>query len=246
MSFQKAADLIKNSSYMIAFTGAGISTPSGIPDFRSPSTGLWNLIDPSEIPTLTKFKIDPESFYINFKSLVTNILKAEPNPAHYALVQFEKLGLLNSIITQNIDMLHQKSGSKTVIELHGTLKTATCIKCYKKVKLINKLKTFLKDNKIPICEKCGSYLKPDIILFEEQLPYEAWQHAKEDIANCDLLLVIGSSLETFPAAHLPYEAITSGANMIMINKSETYINTDINVFIKNDASIILPQILALI
>lgn len=245
MSYQKAADLIKYHNYIVAFTGAGISTTSGIPDYRSPETGLWNLIDPDEIPTLSRFKADPEEFYKSFKPLLINILNAIPNPAHYSLTKLESQGILKSIITQNIDMLHQKSGAELVIELHGTLNTGTCISCYQQVELISLMEFFIQDGIIPACKTCGAYLKPDIILFEEQLPHKAWQNAREEIESSDLLLVIGSSLETFPAAHLPSLAVSNGAKVILINKSELITDLDVDEFIKDDASTALPKILEL-
>ncbi len=244
MSFQKkAAELIKDHKHVISFTGAGISTPSGIPDFRSPDTGLWNLIAPKEIPTLSRFKANPETFYKSFKPLMAKILKSKPNPAHFALAELERMGKLRSIITQNIDMLHQKARSKVVIELHGTLKTATCLQCYQQIKSLEVFGDYLKDNLIPVCSNCGSSLKPDIVLFEEQLPYQAWQDAQSEIRKCDLLLVIGTSLETFPAAQIPFEAINLGAKVIMINKAETSIDQDVDLLFNGDASTILPKIL---
>jgi len=246
MSFQKAADLLKSHKHIVAFTGAGISTPSGIPDFRSPETGLWDKIDPDEMPTLSKFKIDPEGFYDSFKPILKQILDAKPNPAHKALAQIEKKGMLKSIITQNIDMLHLSAGSKNIINLHGTLKTGTCLNCYHKIVFVVFLEIFLRTGNIPLCEKCAAIIKPDIILFEEQLPYQEWQDAQSEIKKCDLLLVIGSSLETFPAGNLPYQTIKSRKKVIVINQTETFIDADAELVIREDVSIALPHILSLL
>lgn len=241
-SIEFAADLFRQSKHAVVLTGAGFSTPSGIPDFRSTGTGLWSSNEAMEVASLTTFRTTPERFFEWFRPLAGQIFHAQPNPAHCALAELEKAGHIVSIITQNIDTLHQKAGSKTVIEMHGTMQTLTCTQCYHHVDAELCLASFVENGEIPHCPKCSQTLKPDVILFGEQLPQTAWFNAQREARECDLMLVAGSSLEVLPVAGLPMQALDHGAHLIIINNTETYLNVRADVAILEDLAMIIPAI----
>jgi len=237
-----AADLIRQAERAMVLTGAGISTPSGIPDFRSEGTGLWSRDEPMEVASLNTFRTAPERFYEWFRPLARQIFNAQPNPAHTALAEMEQAGRIRLIATQNIDMLHQKAGSRHMVEMHGTLATLSCTQCYQQAGSKNYLEAFIERGEIPLCPKCGSVMKPDVILFGEQLPQKAWFEAQREARQCDLMLVVGSSLEVLPVAGLPMQALDRGAHLIIVNNSPTYLNVRADVVLLDDAAQILPVI----
>lgn len=237
-----SAELLREARHAVVLTGAGLSTPSGIPDFRSAGTGLWSHDEPLEVASLTTFRTHPEKFFRWFRPLAGQIYFAEPNPAHYALAKLEKQGRVRAIITQNIDMLHHKAGSKHVTEMHGTLRTFSCTQCYRQVGYEKFLPAFIENGAIPHCPTCSAILKPDVILFGEQLPYKAISEAQQEVRNCDLLLVIGSSLEVLPVAGLPMQALDRGAHLIIINNSPTYLNARADIVLPEDVAKIIPAI----
>ena len=241
-SIEFAADLFRHSKHAIVLTGAGLSTPSGIPDFRSEGKGLWSRDEPLEVASLGTFRVAPERFFNWFRPLAGQIFDARPNPAHHALAQLERSGRVHSIITQNIDMLHQKAGSTSVIEMHGTLQTMTCTQCYHKVETEDYLPRLVSNGVLPLCPDCGRVLKPDVILFGEQLPQDAWQKAQREARRCDLMMVAGSSLEVLPVAGLPMQALDRGAHLIIINNSPTYLDVRADVTIMEDVAGIIPAI----
>lgn len=238
-----AADLLLHAERAVALTGAGISTPSGIPDFRSEGTGLWSRDEPMEVASLNTFRTAPERFYQWFRPLARQIFNAQPNPAHTALAELENAGRLRMIATQNIDTLHQKAGSRRVVELHGTLSTLSCVQCYRQESSEKYLEAFIEKGTIPHCTRCGGLMKPDVILFGEQLPQKAWQEAQREVRQCDLMLVVGSSLEVLPVAGLPMQALDRGAHLIIINNTPTYLNVRADAVFSDDAARILPAIL---
>jgi NAD-dependent deacetylase len=242
MLIKEAAGYVKEAKHTVVLTGAGISTPSGIPDFRSTDDGLWQKFNPMEVASLTAFRINPEKFYTWFRPMAKLIVEAKPNPAHNALAQLEKAGYVKEIITQNIDGLHHQAGSEFVHEVHGTLNTLTCGKCYTKYEAEEFMPAYVEEGQIPKCNQCNHYLKPDAILFEEQLPFQTWMAVEEAIEKCDLLLVAGSSLEVVPVARLPYTAVSHGAKLIIINHSATYIDSRAVITINQDVAEILPLI----
>jgi NAD-dependent deacetylase len=242
MSIIDAANYFKKAKYSVVLTGAGISTPSGIPDFRSAEGGLWQKFNPMEVASLTAFRVRPEKFFNWFRPLAKTIFDAEPNPAHQALAQLEKVGYIKEIITQNVDGLHQRAGSKIVHEVHGTLNTLTCGSCFTKYRAQEFVQPFIEKGEIPTCKECSNNLKPDAILFEEQLPIHTWLAVIEAIEKCDLLLVAGSSLDVVPVARLPYEAVSRGAKLIIVNHSKTYIDSRADIVFYEDVAEILPMI----
>lgn len=237
-----AADLFRQSKHAVVLTGAGLSTPSGIPDFRSTGTGLWSRDEPLESASLNTFRTQPEKFFSWFRPLASQIYNAQPNPAHFALAKMEAAEKIKSVITQNIDMLHQKAGSKSVIEMHGTMQTLTCSQCYHQAQAEAYLARFVDEGELPYCPKCGQLLKPDVILFGEQLPQSAWHKAQREARQCDLMLVAGSSLEVLPVAGLPMQALDRGAHLIIINNTPTYLNVRADVAILEDVAMIIPAI----
>ena len=237
-----AADLFRQSKHAIVLTGAGLSTPSGIPDFRSEGSGLWSRDEPMEVASLSTFRARPESFFDWFRPLAGRIFNAQPNPAHVALAELERTGRVHSILTQNIDVLHQKAGSQAVIELHGSMRTLTCTQCYHQLEASECLGAFVEHGEIPRCPLCSSVLKPDVILFGEQLPQNAWFRAQREARACDLIMVAGSSLEVLPVAGLPMQALDRGAHLIIINNTPTYLNVRADVAILEDVVQIIPAI----
>jgi NAD-dependent deacetylase len=239
---KRAAALIVNSKYVVALTGAGISTSSGIPDFRSPGSGLWEKVNPLLMASDFSFRLQPQAFYEWARPLARKLLQAEPNPAHRALAELEDMGLLKAVITQNVDDLHQKAGSKRVLELHGNMRQATCLRCRKVVSTQGMIERFLEGEEIPNCS-CGGVLKPNVVLIGEQLPrwvlLEAWGEAE----RCDLMLVLGSSLEIAPAAEIPFVALRCGARAIVVNYQPTPLDSQADVVIYKDVADVLPQII---
>ncbi|MGB8980794.1 MAG: NAD-dependent deacylase [Anaerolineales bacterium] len=241
-AIEDAAVLIRRAERAVVLTGAGLSTPSGIPDFRSEGTGLWSQDEPMEVASLTTFRTAPERFFKWFQPLAGRIFNAQPNPAHLALAEFERSGHVRTVVTQNIDALHQKAGSQNVVELHGTLRTLTCTNCFKQFEAPPFLQPYVETGKIPQCLNCNGILKPDVILFGEQLPQSAWYAAQRAARQCDLMVVAGSSLEVLPVAGLPMQALDRGAHLIIINNSPTYLNIRADVVILDDVATTLPEI----
>lgn len=239
---KKAAELLRKSKSAVALTGAGISTPSGIPDFRSTRTGLWDQVDPMEVASLISFRHNPEKFFEWSRPLTSLILNAEPNPAHIGLAQLEEANHLVAVVTQNIDNLHYRAGSKRVLEVHGHLREATCINCFQKVAAEEHIKIFVEQEIIPRCEECGGILKPDIVLFGEQLPFKVVNEAHQAIATSDLMIVIGSSLEVTPVALFPLDALSAGAKLIIINEERTFLDERAEVVFHNNAAEVMPRL----
>ena len=236
------AELIRKAQRAVVLTGAGLSTPSGIPDFRSEGTGLWSHDEPLDAASLNTFRTDPGKFYAWFRPLAGQIFDAKPNQAHTALAQLEREGHIHSIVTQNIDLLHQKGGSINVIEMHGSLATFSCTQCFQQVQAIPYLKPFVEEGETPRCRSCGAVLKPNVILFGEQLPQKAWFDAQRACRACDLMVVAGSSLEVLPVASLPMQALDSGAHLVILNNSSTYLDVRADSVLKGDVVDMLPAI----
>ena len=241
-AIEDAAVLIRKAERAVVLTGAGISTPSGIPDFRSEGSGLWSHDEPMEVASLSTFRTAPERFFKWFQPLAGQIFNAQPNAAHKALAEFERSGHVRTVITQNIDALHQKAGSKNVVEMHGTLRTVSCTSCFKKFESGPFLQPYIETGKIPKCLSCNGILKPDVILFGEQLPQSAWYEAQRAARQCDLMVIAGSSLEVLPVARLPMQALDRGVHLIIINNTPTYLNVRADVVIMDDVATTLPEI----
>lgn len=241
-SIRQASHLIKKTKAGVVFTGAGISTPSGIPDFRSEGSGLWTKYMPMEVVSLTAFRHNPDRFFSWLRPLASHMLSARPNPAHIAIAELQKEGYFETVITQNIDGLHQRAGSRNILEIHGTFNTLTCVGCYKQYDSTPYIDPYIEKGQMPQCSQCGSILKPDVILYEEQLPINIWLQAEQASKQCDLMLVAGTSLEVIPSAKLPLYAVENKAFLIVVNNTETYIDVRADVVIRGDVADILPLI----
>jgi NAD-dependent deacetylase len=220
MSVARLADLLVERQPAVALTGAGVSTESGIPDFRSP-TGLWAEFDPLEYGSIDAFRADPGKVWRFYAPRFSMLTDAEPNAAHRALAELERRGLLRAVITQNIDLLHQRAGSRDVVEVHGSIRTSSCRGCGARYPLDAVLRAIDAGAGVPTCEACGSVLKPDVVFFGEVLPAPAIDRAFELARDAGLLLVIGSSLEVYPVAGLPLETLEAGGALAIVNRGPT-------------------------
>ena len=232
-----AVQVIRESSSIVALTGAGISTDSGIPDFRSPQ-GLWSKY-PVTFGGYEYYMKHPEQLLELGRELFPKLRDAQPNKGHRALKELEDMGKLKAIITQNIDGLHQMAGSKDVIEIHGTYKTGTCMNCKKK---FSEDEVFALLDKIPLCPDCSGLVKPDVVMFGEQLPKEAFLRAKNLSEESDLMIVAGSSLEVYPASHLVLVTKSSHGRIIIANDTETALDKVADITIRENLSVCLPRI----
>lgn len=241
-AIQSAAALLKQARSVVAFTGAGISTPSGIPDFRSPQCGLWTNADPMTVASIYGFRQNPEAFYNWIYPLARLTLNAVPNPAHLALARLEALTNFTAVITQNIDMLHTRAGSSRVYELHGHMREVTCIHCFKVYPAEPIIVRFLNDRIVPHCPACNSVLKPNVILFGEQLPIQQLLGAQEVARRADVMLLVGSSLEVAPASDIPLLARRYGAQLIIVNLEATPLDSLAQWVVHADAAEVLPHL----
>lgn len=240
-ALRSAAAILARSRRNVALTGAGVSTESGLPDFRSGS-GLWAGVDPMEVASLTAFRRRPETFYHFYQTRLLQLGGARPNAAHFALVALETYGL-TAVITQNVDGLHQAAGSRRVIELHGNLREAACPSCGWRgpIALITEA---LERNTLPVCPQCGRRPKPNVVLFEELLPMEAMQAAEEEVRSAQALLVVGSSLQITPASLLPGLARACGAAVIIVNDAPTAMDHLAAVVVSGRAGRVVPELVA--
>lgn len=242
-AIRSAAALLSSARYGVALTGAGISTPSGIPDFRSPVSGLWEHYDPLVVASIYGFRRNASQFFAWIRPLARMMFAATPNAAHLALAQMEELGLIKELITQNIDVLHTRAGSRMVHEVHGHMREATCVECFRVYPAEIFLSDFVETGAVPRCPHCGGVLKPNVILYGEQMPIRALQAARRAARACDVMLVAGSSLTVAPASDLPLMARAHGAHLIVINLEETYIDDQASVVIHADVAEVLPRLL---
>ena len=243
---EKVAELIVNAKKLVVFTGAGVSTESGIPDFRSPG-GIWSRFDPDDF-TYQKFIADPEARRKQWQMLGEGHLttEAEPNLAHYAIAELDRMGKLDCVITQNVDNLHQKAGvpADKVFELHGNVQWAVCLGCGKLYPFEQIKLRIDQGEEIPDCEACHGMLKPNAVLFGEQLPYEVLTEASHRSSNCDLFIVVGSTLVVYPAAYMPVYAVQAGARLVIINLSSTPMDGEATVLINAKAGEAMTRIVA--
>jgi NAD-dependent deacetylase len=241
---EEAARILAASTHAVALTGAGHSTPSGVPDFRSPQSGLWEQADPMVVASIDGFRRNPQAFYDWIRPLARTMAAAQPNPAHLALAELEQMGVLQAVCTQNIDELHHRAGSRHVLELHGSVRQATCSRCGQKVPAAELWPGVIERGEIPHCPRCRGVLKPDVVLFGEMLPADVLLEAQRHAEACDAMLVAGSSLEVYPAAELPEIALRHGARLIVVNYQPTPVDGRAAVVIHADVALILPRIAA--
>jgi NAD-dependent deacetylase len=244
VSAARLAQLIRERQPCVVLTGAGVSTESGIPDFRSPG-GLWAKFDPLEYGSIEAFRADPLKVWSFYKPRVAMLTEARPNPAHLALAELERLGLVKAVVTQNIDLLHERAGSEDVVEVHGSIRTATCPGCSERYPLETVLE-LLADADAPACRACGALLKPDVIFFGELLPPAAIERASELARRAALLLVVGSALEVYPVAALPEETLASGGALAIVNRGPTPYDHRAAVRVEGAAGEVLPAVVELL
>ncbi|HVS28707.1 MAG TPA: NAD-dependent deacylase [Solirubrobacteraceae bacterium] len=217
----RLAELVSSAGSTVALTGAGVSVPSGIPDFRSPGTGMWERVDPMEVAHIDAFRRDPQRFWGFYSQRFTTLRDKRPNGAHEALVELERRGLLDAVVTQNIDMLHRRAGTRELVEVHGTIESCSCLCCGDSHELDSvKARIEAGADGVPRCD-CGDPLKPDVVLFGELLPETALSRACELAAGADLLLCVGSSLEVHPVAGLPDLTLRSGGQVALVTQGPT-------------------------
>jgi NAD-dependent deacetylase len=237
------AELIRGSSSTVALTGAGISVPSGIPDFRSPGTGLWTKVDPMKVAHIDAFHRDTKAFWDYYRPRFETLADKEPNAAHAALAELEGRGLLEGLITQNIDRLHRKAGSERVIEVHGSIATSSCTTCGARFDLAEVPELFDEDG-IATCPGCMGKVKPDVVLFGELLPESAMAQASALCERADLLLCVGSSLEVYPVAGLPEVTLANGGRIAVVTQGATPYDSAAAVRLDGDVVAELEAVLA--
>ena len=230
---QRLADLIRSSGLTVALTGAGVSVPSGIPDFRSPGTGLWEKVDPMEVAHIEVFHRDPKRFWSYYRPRFGMLGAKRPNRAHEVLAELEARGMLDAVITQNIDQLHHKAGSRRIIEVHGTIETSSCVSCSASFALAE-VEDLFDSEGVARCAKCAGPVKPDVVLFGELLPERAMEEAHSLAQRADLMLCIGSSLEVHPVASLPARTLASGGAVAIVTKGPTPYDSDATVRMDGD------------
>jgi len=216
----RLAELVRGSKCTVALTGAGVSVPSGIPDFRTPATGLWANVDPMEVAHIDVFERDPARFWSYYRPRFQSLGDKRPNAAHEALAELERSGLLEGVITQNIDCLHRKAGSENVVEVHGSIEASSCRACAASYG-IEEVEALFNGDGVAICAACGGPVKPDVVLFGEMLPEGAMQRAQALAAEADLMLCVGSSLVVHPAAALPELTLANGGALAIVTQGPT-------------------------
>ncbi len=235
---KSAAEILYQRKNAHVLTGAGISVDSGIPDFRSKG-GIWDRFDPAEYAHINNFKKDPEKLWYFFRTMENEFGEAKPNPGHIALGELEKIGIVKSIATQNIDDLHSRGGAKRVLYLHGNNEKLVCIKCLNKYERDEEL---LIEKDVPHCA-CGYVLKPDVVMFGEMLPQDILLKAQKYAANAKVFIVAGTSAQVMPASMLPVIAKDYGAFIIEINLEQTGLTQSItDIFLQGSTSKILPAL----
>jgi NAD-dependent protein deacetylase/lipoamidase len=239
----RLADLLAESSSAVALTGAGISVPSGIPDFRTPGTGLWENVDPMEVAHISVFLQDPERFWSYYRPRFQSLGDKEPNRAHEALAELERRGMIEGVITQNIDRLHRAAGSENVIEVHGSIGTSSCMACATGFDL-DEVDDLFDERGVAICTACGGPVKPDVVLFGEMLPPAAIERAIELAEEADLMLCVGSSLAVHPVAGLPQLTLEGGGQLAIVTKGETPYDDDAELKLDGEVDEELAALLA--
>ena len=239
---ENVIELIHKSQNIVILTGAGMSTESGIADFRSPNTGLWEKVDPYEFGSINSYVANTTKNLKFMFEMGMDIFRAKPNRGHKAITKLQKMGKFKGVITQNIDGLHQKAHTKNIVELHSTANESRCIRCHKVFPITTMINQVLQGNYSPSCEVCNGLLKPNAIFFGEPLLSETLISADKMIEDCDLMIVLGSSLLVYPAASYPDKALSLGAKLVIINIQETPIDRYADVVIHDKIGDIFPII----
>jgi len=239
-SAHELAELIRERQPCVVLTGAGMSTESGLPDFRS-ATGIWAEVDPYEVATIEAFTRDPERVWGWYGARIRSILDVEPNPGHVALAALERAGLVQAIVTQNIDTLHTRAGSIDVVEVHGSIRRAVCLSCGA-LEPLERVLVQLADSPVPRCQRCGEVPKPDVVLFGELLGLDRLARAERLAREAALLLVVGSSLQVWPIAGLPGETLAHGGALAIVNREPTSYDARADLVVTGSAATTLAEV----
>jgi NAD-dependent deacetylase len=240
---ERLAEMIRESGSTVVLTGAGVSVPSGIPDFRTPGTGLWENIDPMEVAHIDVFHRDTARFWSFYRPRFEELAAKRPNPAHEALAELERRGLIEGVITQNIDRLHRAAGSSRVIEVHGSIATSSCTGCGGRIP-VEQVEELFDDDGIATCATCLGKVKPDVVLFGELLPESAMEQAHELCERAELMICVGSSLEVYPVAGLPSVALNNDARLVLVTQGPTPYDRDADFKLDGDVVDELTGVLA--
>jgi NAD-dependent protein deacetylase/lipoamidase len=230
----RLAELLRGAQRAVVLTGAGISVPSGIPDFRTPGKGLWEHVDPMEVAHIDAWRRDPDRFWSFYSQRFTSLVDRRPNPAHEAVAELERRGLIRGVITQNVDRLHRLAGTQRLVEVHGSIDWSVCLECGGKVRLERVIELVEATGGAPECEACIAPLKPDVVLFGELLPEAAIAEAQALAAEADLMLCIGSSLEVYPVAGLPSLTRAAGGTVAIVTQGPTPYDREAEVKLEGD------------
>jgi NAD-dependent deacetylase len=239
----RLAELIRESGCTVALTGAGISVPSGIPDFRTPETGLWANVDPMEVAHIDVFERDPARFWAYYRPRFQSLGDKRPNAAHEVLAELERQGLIEGVITQNIDRLHRAGGSRNVVEVHGSIETSSCTRCATRFE-IEEVEALFDADGVAICSTCGGAVKPDVVLFGELLPESAMTRARDLSERAELMICIGSSLAVHPVAALPQLTLERGGRLAIVTRGETPYDGDAELRLEGEVDEELGSLLA--
>lgn len=243
MAAARLAELIRESRCTVVLTGAGVSVPSGIPDFRTPETGLWANVDPMEVAHIDVFERDPARFWSYYRPRFETLGDKRPNGAHEALAELERRGLIEGVITQNIDRLHRAGGSRNVIEVHGTIETSSCRGCARSFDL-EQMEALFDPEGVAICSGCGGAVKPDVVLFGELLPEGAMLAAQDLAARAELMICVGSSLAVHPVAGLPQLTLERGGRLAIVTKGPTFYDAEAELKLDGEVVEELDAVLA--
>jgi NAD-dependent deacetylase len=241
---ERLAQLLRNANRAVVLTGAGISVPSGIPDFRTPRTGLWEKVDPMEVAHIDAWRRDPDRFWQFYGDRFATLVDKRPNEAHRALAELERRGLIRAVITQNIDRLHRVAGTERLIEVHGSIEWSICLDCGGRVALDRVVEQLRAGDGAPECAACFTPLKPDVVLFGELLPERALSEAQALALDADLMICVGSSLEVYPVAGLPALTRGAGGKLALVTQGPTPYDEDADVKLGGDVVEELRAVLA--
>ncbi|HEX8743728.1 MAG TPA: NAD-dependent deacylase [Thermoleophilaceae bacterium] len=240
----RLAELIRGAERAVVLTGAGVSVPSGIPDFRTPGKGIWEKVNPMEVAHIDAFRSSPDRFWQFYADRFASLVDKRPNPAHEAIAELERRGMIRGVITQNVDRLHRMAGSERVIEMHGSIEHCVCLECGGRVHLDRVLEIIAEHPGAPECEACIHPLKPDVVLFGELLPAAAMAEAQALAESADLMICVGSSLEVFPVAALPGVTLESGGRVAIVTQGPTAYDREAEVKLAGDVAEELAAVVA--
>jgi NAD-dependent deacetylase len=240
----RLAEMIREARSALVLTGAGVSVPSGIPDFRSPGTGIWEKVNPMEVAHIDAFRREPDRFWHFYGDRFASLIDKQPNPAHFAIAELERRGLVRGVVTQNVDRLHRVAGSVNVIEVHGSIEWSVCPTCGGRTSLERVLELLAAHPGAPECPACIDPLKPDVVLFGEMLPEDAISAAYELAAEADLIVCVGSSLEVYPVASLPGLTRDGGGRIALVTAGPTPYDRDADLKLSGDVVEELAAVMA--